>query len=867
MAVFEWNQFNGYGGKISRYIQCFKCRATNIVAYFIPNKQSINMELEFNGDYEPLKNNYGVYFLLGDSNEDGDKPKIYVGQASTREETHGMDRLKEHINLNTDWYKDKWESVIYVTSTDNSWSTSLIDTLERLFIACFRNRAEYECLNSKRGKDGNIPDKDFKTELLAISDLLALPMFGYKISKDTKVDVINSVYDKLVEMATDIRDELKQELKVEYLNKYNPEDRARIEWVKRVEVYDEFKSSIELANNFIISGRILNGSKGEVVTPDFITKQMVEMLPSDVFHSGAKFLDPACKSGEYLIQIIHKLMSDDESLPINHEPKFTDKLKRLKHIVENQLYASSLSANGYSVSNHRVIEVIERYQRELTANNFTHSILNNIVILPNIIYIPGYDKAVKTDKVNLIKLLKERFVIQGEDEMKFDVVIGNPPYNSDIYIDFVVLGHRLANKYSCWITPAKWQAKGGVKNEAFRKNIVPYMTDCVYYPDCLDVFAIQESSGVCYYLIGKDKVDKCRITNLSAMKPIINSTEERSILNEETLWNIGNSIVEKIKTTGSKAYDLKEVYDEDKKLYTVNLNTQITKATGMSGCWDWENSCINQSWIGKGGVLFTQDGTVILATPKIITQSEDTSSGTSVNVFTSNDTKEVESYISWLSTKLFRFLILINIGSLTMINSRGLRFIPDPGPFDHIFTDQELYNKYGLNADEINVIESLLKSRNYTNIVSKAGSIEKNKSAVLIREAIQSILTSTGYLKETHKDSSNGREWEIEIAVRLDGDRLRVVGLVNNCHNKAIRTGINRFTYNEEHPGTLIIETYYTYEDYENKISLNSIIKGIDIRLDACMFGAAVMDEYYDKSYDGDIEDTRVNIIETKLKI
>ena len=61
--------------------------------------------------------------------------------------------------------------------------------------------------------------------------------------------------------------------------------------------------------------------------------------------------------------------------------------------------------------------------------------------------------------------------------MKFDVVLGNPPYNNDIYLDFVTLGHNIIKQNGCeiMITPAKWQAKGGEKNEAFRKDIVPYM--------------------------------------------------------------------------------------------------------------------------------------------------------------------------------------------------------------------------------------------------------------------------------------------------------------------------------------------------------------------------------------------------------
>ena len=47
--------------------------------------------------------------------------------------------------------------------------------------------------------------------------------------------------------------------------------------------------------------------------------------------------------------------------------------------------------------------------------------------------------------------------------MKFDVVIGNPPYNSDLYLDFMQLGYQLSSNYVCMITPAKWQAKGGTR--------------------------------------------------------------------------------------------------------------------------------------------------------------------------------------------------------------------------------------------------------------------------------------------------------------------------------------------------------------------------------------------------------------------
>jgi len=711
MAVFEWNQFNSSGAKISRYVQGFRCRTTNIVAYYIPDKHNINIDFEFDGEFEPLKNNYGIYFLLGDTTEADKKPAIYIGQASTREEPKGMDRLKEHINLTTDWYKDKWDSVLYVTSTDNSWSTSLIDTLERLFIACFRNREEYTCLNGKKGKDGNIPDKDFKTELLAITDLLALPMFGYMVSNDTKSGVINSVYDKLVEMANDLKEELKEELKAEYLNQYNPEDRKRIEWVKQAEAYDSFKSSIELANNYVFSGRILNGSKGEVITPEEIARQMVDLIPADAFHSKARFFDPACKSGIYLKCLIDRFMSDDEDLPINHEPEYADKYKRLKNLIENQLYGICLSRNGHLVSNRRVIETVERYADEITRGRFTRSVLDSITVLPNIIYISGYESMVKNEPLFLTKVLKDRFSIEDGDTLKFDVVIGNPPYNKGMDLDFVALcfdrpvegkdpipGLMKDTGYGCFIIPAKWQTaeadqriSSSISYGQFRSKIVPHMSNIVFYPDASDVFDIGLKGGVSYFIIDSKIHVQCKVTNVMKQKPIIGGVTCRNITNQQTLLNIANEIVEHI----ADKYTKFTFGDLDKKYVVSNCN----KIIGASGC------CFNKD--GTASVLPSSTVQERVCFSIIDADKNDI-------VFSADTEMECKSFVSYVYSKLVRFLIIANMSTLgPVFKNSYFRFVPAPpsGKFDHIYTDEELYKAFNLPQKYIDVIEAVVKER------------------------------------------------------------------------------------------------------------------------------------------------------------
>ena len=76
-----------------------------------------------------------------------------------------------------------------------------------------------------------------------------------------------------------------------------------------------------------------------------------------------------------------------------------------------------------------------------------------------------------------------------------------------------------------------------------------------------------------------------------------------------------------------------------------------------------------------------------------------------------NTEAEAISFISYLNTRLVRFLVLMNAYTVEIINNETWRFVPDPGAFDHIFTDAELYVKYNLTEEEINIIESVIKPR------------------------------------------------------------------------------------------------------------------------------------------------------------
>ena len=401
-------------------------------------------------------------------------------------------------------------------------------------------------------------------------------------------------------------------------------------------------------------------SQSEVITPQWVVSDMVDLLPQEVFNPDATFFDPAVKSGRFLIEIYHRLMASDLM-----KQAFPNEQDRHQHIIENQLYGFATSPTAATVVRKAL-----------------------------------YDNPLSTGNIRFTsdKLTKER--IQGAfNNMKFDVVIGNPPYNNDIYLDFVTLGHSLANKYTVMITPAKWQAKGGDKNEKFRKDIVPYMSHVVFYPSCSDVFEIKIVDGISWYLITRTKQDKVTIVNKCKYQKLLESTQVRNIQKQQPLLNSLNSIIEKI---GPYAiFDLNKI--SKNKKYMVYGNRNTVGARGMPNVYQ----AIGMISYASGNIklignLRVDENTAI---NRAVLSTADTI------WFTSDCIETCKSFKSWIETKFVQFFLFGWLSTRMLDNSISFGKVPDPGAFDHIFTDAELYKKYGLTPEEINIIESVIKER------------------------------------------------------------------------------------------------------------------------------------------------------------
>jgi len=160
-----------------------------------------------------------------------------------------------------------------------------------------------------------------------------------------------------------------------------------------------------------------------ILTPYRTAKDMIDNLSDDVFNPNSTFLDINCKSGVFLYLLLKRLMESKHM--IDFEP---NNYKRYKYIVENQLYGISPCETCKFISKRLVYGSIQ-------------STVNNIIC------IHGYYNKVIKGSIKSIKEVKSN--IEGEFKtVKFDVVIGNPPYNRGSDIDFAFLGYDLLKEPS-----------------------------------------------------------------------------------------------------------------------------------------------------------------------------------------------------------------------------------------------------------------------------------------------------------------------------------------------------------------------------------------------------------------------------------
>lgn len=482
---------------------------------------------------------------------------------------------------------------------------------------------------------------------------------------------------------------------------------------------------------------LANLSNDEVFTPPSLANQVLDLLPQELFASPTTtFLDPVSKSGVFLREIVKRL---DRGL----ETQMPDRQERIEHILHKQVFGIAITELTAHLSRRSV------YCSKNADSPF--SVCRFDTVDGNIHYRPlrhtwtngkcrycGAPQEVY-DRDDQAEQYAYEFIHTDKphtlfNNMKFDVIIGNPPYQlsdggnrnsaSPIYQLFVEQAKLLSPRFLIMIIPSRWYC-GGRDLKEFRASMLKdgHLRILYDYKSGADCFpGIRAGGGICYFLWD----------NLYSSNDVLfTSHGEQSVKRKKTEFGldffirdtIARDVVAKVRAIDSvplsskvwsqKPFGFRTNYIDfrDKgevKLYTKKAKSgygfvavrDITKNVEYLNHWKVVTSRSTSVPEEDNGQVLRMSQTFIAEPKSVVTESY-------VVIDAFKNRVEAENCMSYIKTKFLRFLCQPTIVSPDVSN-RTFDLVPLQD-FSHPWTDEMLYQKYGLTDEEVSFIESMIR--------------------------------------------------------------------------------------------------------------------------------------------------------------
>lgn len=501
------------------------------------------------------------------------------------------------------------------------------------------------------------------------------------------------------------------------------------------------KGLFEKVYNPDVLSCLANLSNDEVFTPPNVVNQMLDMLPQELFQSpDTTFLDPACKTGVFLREIAKRL---NEGL----KDQIPDLQQRIDHIFQKQLFGiaiteltSLLSRRGvycskypnsdYSVSRFKDAQGNIRFKRT------EHKWKDGKCVYcgaSQAQYARGDELETHAYEWIHTTIPEEIF------KMKFDVIIGNPPYqlgsndsrstsrDKPIYNLFVEQAKKLKPKYLTMIIPSRWMATGLGLSE-FREVMLSdkHIRKLIDYPVASEVFnGVEIKGGVCYFLWDRDNKGLCEVLTCregNTYGPYNRELGEYDIFVRDYR---GLSILKKV--LSHKEPSITSIMSADKEFgWTSNFDGFHEEKTNNDVIIYYNRSGKRLTgWINRNDVHKSPH---LIDTWKVLTPKAGSDGGqkipdmvlgspqlapcpsvcTQTYLFFYTETqKEAINIEKYLKTKFFR--LLVSLRKITQDATKSTYTWVPIQDFSKPWTDEELYAKYSLTQEEIDFIESMIK--------------------------------------------------------------------------------------------------------------------------------------------------------------
>jgi site-specific DNA-methyltransferase (adenine-specific) len=617
-----------------------------------------------------------LYFLVGED-ENGNL-SVYVGRAFERQTGASVvPRTKEHKKSKTEKYRDSWDTLI--TFKFDNIIADEVRYLENYFF-CHIDKAFLQ--NDHR--------------------------------PDCGVYTVNDIRDKVIYIEEYTKEIVKQDIFIG-----DPDLYTKVKVEKDVQIdYSDAEKRSE-------GKRLVPKEKEistEVHTPSKLVNQILDSLPADIWNPNTKFIDLACKNGEFLKGIINRLLKS----PLYNGTKYENAVQRVNHIMDEQIYGIAISDTSFN----NIIEYLGVNKRNCH----------------NIIQIDYYIDNIFSNREYIIKEIKERFGL--DENMKFDVVVGNPPYQIDtnggnnggkvLYDKFIYSAMSLADTV-CMIVKNNWMNSDSLKElrDTMLRNglntVVNYSLLGDVFPTMGIAASIIKIEKGCetnpdykldYSEIQKDKTLNEYSADIRGLGFIPASMYECTIVQKvraKTTKNFKDYVVGispfGINTNGALGNG-EFITESDVKTDNYNILIRYDKSIKYTSMNSFTK---NKELVGKYKIICPkQIHKTNNPIPKVLglKSNEICSASFSLMYYSDDQTQAVNVY-KYIKTRFFRFLVYCLADSLCGLNSYRVSLVPDQ---DFTSTsdidwsqsissiDDQLYKKYHLSDEEIAYIKSTIKS-------------------------------------------------------------------------------------------------------------------------------------------------------------
>lgn len=482
---------------------------------------------------------------------------------------------------------------------------------------------------------------------------------------------------------------------------------------------------------------LANLSSDEVFTPPEVANKMLDMLPEELWHdSRATFLDPACKSGVFLREIAKRLIEGlAEEFPnlqeridhIFHKQLFGIAITELTSLLSRRsLYCSKYPNSKYSISRFGDTSGNIRFKR------IRHQWQGGKCVFCGASE-SEYERgdALETHAYEWIHTVKPEEIFG----MKFDVIIGNPPYQlSDgggngksampLYQKFVEQSKKLRPRYLTMIIPARWLG-GGKGLDAFRTKMLSddHIRNLVDYTDSSDCFSgVDIAGGICYFLWDRDNPGLCKVENTHSGTK---TTTIRRLNEFPTFVRYGEAvnIIQKVRNKTTFFMDNQVLprrpFGIDSNAHLQNAGEIKVKSASGYGYLPKKALTVGTEIVDKYNVVMSKVSAEHAGQPdkngqsKVISVIEILNPGvacteTYLVIGSFDNEKYAQNLVTYMKSRFFRFLLQQSLYSQNIAKDR-FQFVPIQD-FSKSWTDEELFDKYRLTEEEVSFILGMIKT-------------------------------------------------------------------------------------------------------------------------------------------------------------